>query len=227
MLVFLWLKSRLTRLLNCSIVRCSMPISENGPRDTDMKLSPSFPEIVMGEPSEYDYIPNNVVGDILGNKFYYGPSKRYVDGLYLARPTEQVADPNKAVAVGVLQVTEDICLDHFEGNPIMRGVDRAEAIAQTMLVYKHLRGEIPGTQVPLLTGLDQFTFEFPAVPGMTVNMPIISTLDGFTGYGRMLAGIRECARGEIRGQLMEQSVADRLMNVVRRRIPNPKFPFQG
>lgn len=76
-------------------------------------------------------------------------------------------------AVGYLTVCEEHCEGHFPGFPIMRGVDRLEMIAQTLLAIVALRDpDLSKNHVCYLAGFEKARFPNPAVLGDLVHSEV-------------------------------------------------------
>jgi len=97
----------------------------------DGENRPSGVEDSEGEQT-YRYVSTTEVTEAFEH-FRYGPSKRYVDAVYISEDGKQ--------AVGVLKVTEAHCEGHFEGETNITGVDQIEAFAQTYLVGQYALDE--------------------------------------------------------------------------------------
>lgn len=175
-----------------------------------------IPEIEPGEPGDYSLVSSDSVAQILGEEFHYGPSKRYVDAIYVHKELPQ--------AVGVLRVTDELCEGHFVGNPIMRGVDQAEAIAQTLLLLGKLKGNISDGQSPRLSVIDM-KYANPAVPGMVLNIVVSKGDKPMSGFGRIYNGARLISEGRIGGDVMDSELSQRLLDRARRQIQAPNFPL--
>lgn len=121
----------------------------------------------------------------------YGPSKRLVDSFYLS--------PDKQTGVGVLQVREEMCSDHFG---ILRGVDSVEAIAQTAILHRYKRGELADIK-PLFGGIHEAKFLGIATTGAVLNIVVQNsdaTAKGeFGSYGWVLRSKTVLTEGEIFG----------------------------
>lgn len=124
----------------------------------------------------------------------YGPSKRLVDSFYLS--------PDKQIGVGVLQVTEEMCTDHFG---ILRAVDSVEAIAQTAILHRHARGELTDIK-PLFGGIHDARFLNIATVGAVLNIVVQSSAAGegeFVSYGWVLRSRTVLTEGEIYGAMTD------------------------
>lgn len=121
-----------------------------------------------GEPSEYSFIPR---GEVAGALADVGISSELVmlDGIYVT--------PDAQRAVGVREVTEEDCRDHFVGNPILPGVHQAMMVHQTDLARRILTGEVDAASAPRLKALLNGSLSFPAIPGAKLNIFIDSTED--------------------------------------------------
>lgn len=120
----------------------------------------------------------------------YGPSKILVDSFYLS--------PDKQTGVGVLQVREEMCADHFG---ILRAIDSVEAIAQTAILHRHARGELTNIK-PLFGGIHDARFLNIATVGAVLNIVVQNSTaveGGFASYGWVLRSRTVLTGGEIYG----------------------------
>ena len=127
----------------------------------------------------------------------YGLSKMYVDSIY-------VCPPNGWLGVGVLTVKAEHCLDHFG---LFRGVDQAEAIAQTGILAAKFSNQIPKGQRPLLTKIEGFEYDFPVVEGAVLNLLVKmgnSYSGGLSIEGQVLVGKTVVADGIIEGKMADE-----------------------
>ena len=176
------------------------------------------------EEQKYRYVSTTEVRKAFEH-FGYGPSKRYVDALYISEDGKK--------AVGVLKVTEEQCKDHFEGQPVLRGVDQIEALGQTYLLSQYLQGRIPKNLGPLFAEVDKVHFKNPARPGAVLNMhveeiPTDKTSGNvFSARGRIMSG--EVLISEIEsfsGALLPIALLPRLMDRSARQQASTSSPFQ-
>lgn len=127
----------------------------------------------------------------------YGPSKMYVDSIY-------VCPPNGWLGVGVLTVKAEHCLDHFG---LLRGVDQAEAIAQTGILTAKFSNQILEGQRPLLTKIEGFEYDLPVVEGAVLNL-LVKMGNSYSGRlsieGQVLVGKTIVAGGIIEGQMGDE-----------------------
>ena len=79
--------------------------------------------------------------------------------------------PDSSKAVGVTRVSEELCEDHFVGNPVFRGFDEGEAIAQTLLLLMHFSGQISEGYTPRL-GKSTISPKWPVVPPVDLNIVV-------------------------------------------------------
>lgn len=157
-------------------------------------------ELLIGEslqnPKAYDAHSETEVRKALAD-LGYGPSKMYVDSLY-------VFPPNGWLAVGVLTVKAEHCLDHFG---LLRGVDQAEAIAQTGILAAKFSNQIPEGQRPLLTKIEGFEYDLPVVEGAVLNL-LVKLGNSFSGglsiEGQVLVGKTVVADGIIEGKMGDE-----------------------
>lgn len=183
------------------------------------QATPIVPPIEVGNIEEYRYISTAEVKAALEG-FGYGPKKRFVDAIYIN------ADSSKAV--GVLQVTEERCEDHFVGNPVFRGFDGGEAIAQTLLLLSHFSGEIAEGGTPRL-GQSTILSKWPVVPAVDLNILVAKSEDkSLGGYGVILCGETVVAEGIIGGSVIRKDLGDHIISRRKRIQANttPLFPMK-
>lgn len=187
----------------------------------DGENRPSGVEDSEGE-QKYRYVSTAEVADAFEH-FRYGPSKRYVDAVYVSADGKQ--------AVGVLKVTEAHCEGHFDGEPILRGVDQIEAFAQTYLLGQYALGRIPQELGPLFAEAHA-SFKNPVRPGAVLNMYVGQVDDQgsniFSAKGKTLSGDVVVSEMEISGAMLPIAILPRLIARSARQqasIP-PKFPIR-
>lgn len=188
-------------------------------REGEPQKSLSIPPIELGDKEQYKYIKKEEVTTAL-ERFGYGPKKRFVDALYIS--------PDNSKAVGVLRVTEELCEDHFVGNPVFRGFDEAEAMAQTLLLLNHFSGEIGEDYTPRLGQSTVFPI-WPVVPTVDLNIIVAKSEDNsLGGYGRILCGETVVAEGIVTGSVIPKHLGDRILDRRRRIQTNttPQFPIK-
>lgn len=172
----------------------------------------------------YRYIPTAEITKAFEH-FRYGPSKRYVDALYVSEDGKHV--------VGVLRVTEEHCEGHFDGEPILRGVDQIEAFAQTYLLGQYVLGRIPQELGPLFAEA-KASFKNPVKPGAILNMyaeqvDMDQSSNVFAARGRTLSGDVVISEMEISGAMLPTTLLPRLIARSARQqssVPS-KFPING
>lgn len=197
--------------------------------NVEQKGNPSPPDtkeqrkIELGDVKDYRYIPLEEVTAAL-KAFGYGPSKRRVDALYISK--------NGSKAVGVWRPTEEIFEGHFDGEPVLRGVEQAEAVGQTLLLKKYFAGEIPEGMSPRLTSVD-LAYRNAAVPGIDINIAVEEVSSGkpieLVGFGQVLAGKKVLSEGYISGVMLPIELSRRLLNRTKEQQANavPQFPLRG
>lgn len=124
----------------------------------------------------------------------YGPTKKLVDSFYLSA--------DRQTGVGVLQVTEEICKDHFG---ILRGVDSVEAIAQTAILFRNETGELANIK-PLFGGIHEARFLGVATVGAVLNIVVQNSPaeEGiFVAYGWVLRSRTVLTEGTIYGAVTD------------------------
>lgn len=135
----------------------------------------------------------------------FGPSKRLVDAMYVT------ADNQYGIAV--VRVDEERCKDHFIGNPVFRGNDQAEAMAQAILLLGIYSGKV-GLDEMVTLGETWVQFDRPAFPGIDLNIVVkIEDQDGILGYGEVYAGNRLLTAGFVRGNI---APSDRMGKILKR-----------
>jgi 3-hydroxymyristoyl/3-hydroxydecanoyl-(acyl carrier protein) dehydratase len=157
--------------------------------------------------SRFRYISPEEVTRVL-EQFGYGPEKRFVDALYVRTDGEG--------GVGVLEVTEKHCQDHFVDKPIFRGADQIEAAAQTLLLLGVYAQGVPEGYGPLFAGLRDTPFEKPVVPGAVLNIYVVlaenSSRNVFAGKAVIKSGEVEIAKIDgLSGAMLPLPVRDRLL----------------
>ena len=188
-------------------------------REMESEVSTFVPPIELGDRENYRYIPTAEVTSVL-EQFGYGPKKRFVHALYLS--------PDSSKAVGVTRVSEELCEDHFVGNPVFRGFDEGEAIAQTLLLLMHFSGQISEGYTPRL-GKSTISPKWPVVPPVDLNIVAERLEDNsFGGYGRILCGETVVAEGIINGSVIPRQTGDRILERRKRIQANstPLFPIR-
>lgn len=171
---------------------------------------------------KYRYVSTTEVRQAFEH-FGYGPTKRYVDALYVG----------DGQVVGVLKVTPEHCEGHFEGQPVLRGVDQIEALGQTYLLSQYVQGRIPENLGPLFAEVNKVHFKNPARPGAILNMyveeiPTDKTSDNvFSARGRIISG--EVLISEVEsfsGAMLPTALLPRLMDRSERQQASTPSPFQ-
>lgn len=167
------------------------------------------------KPSAYSSFSKDQVSRSL-SELGYGPSKKLVDSFYLYA--------HDLIGVGVLTVTHEHCLDHFQ---VFRGVDQVEAVAQTLILMYKFSGNLENNQRPLFKSIQGFEFDLPVVEGAVLNFLVRSIVsDEFKGEGQVLVGKEVIAGGIIQGAAITEEFVERYMER-RRRIQtrtSPLFP---
>lgn len=188
----------------------------------DRENKPSGVEDGEGE-QKYRYVSVAEVTEAFEH-FRYGPSKRYVDAVYVSEDGKH--------AVGVLRVTEAHCEGHFEGEPILRGVDQIEAFAQTYLLGQYALGRIPQELGPLFAEAHA-SFKNPVKPGAILNMYVEQVDAGqsgnvFSAKGKTLSGDVLISEMEISGAMLPTALLPRLIARSARQQAGtpPKFPIR-
>ena|SRR3989344_2876252 len=137
----------------------------------------------------FQYTPPEEITSFLTD-FGYGPTKKLIDAYYLS--------PDKSVGVGVLQVKEETCLDHFG---ILRGVDTIESIAQAYVLYLYKTG-IVSIGRPLFAGIENAEFGKIATPGAILNTVVQRTKSPegeFSAHGWVLRSRTLITEADISG----------------------------
>jgi hypothetical protein len=184
---------------------------------------PEYPKIELGAKEDYIYFSQRQVYPIL-LRFGYGENMRRVNTLYLSK------DKSKAVGVWCAIQEEG----HFIDNPVLRGVEQAEAIGQTLLVALVLANKIPEGKSVRLTSID---LDYPSTAIPPVDLDTVIMLGEFekdkraeiTGYGEVRCGENILSQGYVSGVLLDNKLAERLLEKTRRQQGNAitLFPFQG
>lgn len=114
----------------------------------------------MSEPGEYDH---RAITELLPHRYPF---------LLIDRVLELV-DGERLVALKNVTSNEPYFQGHFPGHPVMPGVLICEAVAQAgaLLAHKSTGGVASGSTL-FLTGVDQFRFRRPIVPGDQLRIQV-------------------------------------------------------
>jgi len=180
-----------------------------------------YPRIELGNPEDYNYFPAEQVSSVLAG-FGYGENMMRVHALYLHKSNSQ--------AVGVWCAIQEE--GHFIDKPVLRGVEQAEAIGQTLLVALVLANKIPEGRAIRLGSID-FDYPSAAIPPVDFNTIVLfgDSLKEreIIGYGEVRCGPNILSQGYISGTLLENRTSERLLERTRTQQANAVtiFPFQG
>jgi len=180
-----------------------------------------YPKIELGVPEDYDYFSAERVAGVLSG-FGYGENMMRVHALYLNKENSQ--------AVGVWRATQEE--GHFKDNPVLRGVEQTEAVAQTLLAALVLANKIPEGRAVRLGSID-FDYPSAAIPPLDLNTIVLfgDSLKEreIIGYGEVRCGSNILSQGYISGTLLENRTSERLLERTRTQQANAVtiFPFQG
>lgn len=181
-----------------------------------------YPKIELGNPEDYIYFSTERVSSVLAG-FGYGENMMRVHALYLHEDNSQ--------AVGVWHATQEE--GHFKDNPVLRGVEQAEAIAQTLLVALILANKVPEGKSVRLASID-LDYKNTAIPPVDLNTVVLLGEESGKGrnvisYGELFLGPNILSQGYVRGTIMETRTSERLLDTVRRQQANSVtlFPSQG
>lgn len=145
--------------------------------------------ITTEERAKYKHIPSKEVDQILSG-LGYGPTKMLVDRFYIS--------PDRTTGVGVLDVTEERCRDHYG---LFRGVDMIESMAQSYLLLYNLQGN-EGVGRPLFVGADEVRFnQISTIGGVLNTVAQLENCEEFGGYAWTLRGTFVVAQAIIRGRV--------------------------
>lgn len=179
-----------------------------------------YPKIELGDKEDYIYFSQEQVYSVLLG-FGYGENMMRVHALYLHK------DNSQAVGVWYAQQEEG----HFKGRPVLRGVEQAEAIAQTLLVALTLANKVPEGKTVRLTSVD-LDYRNTAIPPVDLNTVVLlgesEKEHEITGYGEVRCGERILTQGYVGGALLDNRLGERLLDRTRRQQENAitLFPFQ-
>lgn len=180
-----------------------------------------YPNIELGKPEDYRYVSQAEVAAAL-EAFGYGPSMRRVHALYLNQ------DGSQAVGVWLASQEEG----HFIGNPVLRGVEQAEAIGQTLLLALHFTGKIPPEMTPRLR-LINIEYRDGAIPPVGLNTVVQlgnpESPHQLIGFGQVRCGDTILTQGYVGGTLLPQTLGEKMLARIKRRQANAvtRFPLQG
>lgn len=149
----------------------------------------------------------------------FGSSKRLVDAMYISEDNQY--------GIAVVRVDEKRCEDHFIGNPIFRGHDQGEAIAQATLLLGIYSGDVSSDKIVTL-GETWVQFDRPAFPGTDLNIVVKREIEeGFLGYGEVYAGKQLLTAGYVRGNIAPRDKMGRILERLRREQAKvlPVFPM--
>lgn len=178
-----------------------------------MNETPRFTPEEIGQPGQYTYLPQEIVHAVL-EELGYGDSKMLVDAFYI--------NADGTLGVGVLQVTEGHCKDHFD--EIFRGVDQVEALAQAYVLLDRFRGDLPPGVLTVFDSIKGFEFIKPVLAGATLNIAVNQE-----GYGEVFIGRNLASRGTVVGRRIEAERLGPHVAAVRKQQDRskPLFPLQG
>lgn len=184
---------------------------------TPQREKRDYPKIELGNPEEYIYVPREQVQSVLVG-FGYGENMMRVHAMYLS--------PDGSHAVGVWQATQDN--GHFVGQPVLRGVEQTEAIAQTLLVAAVLTERVPEGTSPRLTWQDVEN-KSTAIPPVELNTVVLFCYSGnardLIGYGEVRLGNAILTQGYIGGVLLRQDLSERMLERIKRQQATAVNPF--
>lgn len=184
------------------------------PQDNNIGI----PRFEIGRLEDYKYFSPEQTDQLLTD-LGYGDSKKLVDAIYVHIDGQ--------LAVGVLKVTDKICEGHFESGHVMRGVDQMEAGGQVLLLLMQLSGKLSEGMTPRLTEMSNVRFLGAAIPGMVLNIAVLANPEvPIGGIVRITNGTNEISEGELKGTIIKQKVADRLLEMAGRGIQTPSFPIR-
>lgn len=180
-----------------------------------------YPTIELGNPEDYRYFSAEQVSSVLSG-FGYGENMMRVHALYL--------HDNHSQAVGVWRASQED--GHFKDNPVLRGVEQAEAVAQTLLVALVLANKVPEGKSVRLTSLD-LDYRNTAIPPVDLNTVVLIGASEkeheVAIYGEVRRGANILSQGYISGAILDVRLSERLLERTRRQQENAVnlFPFQG
>ncbi len=145
----------------------------------------------------------------------HGPKFRYISGVLSA--TEGVS------AFGYLNITDEHCADHFDGNPVFPGVLQAEALGQLGAYFAMLGN--PGEQGVMLTSV-QAEYLSPAFPGDVLTLDVIlaerrGNIFAGLGVARIEATSEATCVAMVSGLIAKSRVIDRIITGERQKRSLP------
>ena len=180
-----------------------------------------YPKVELGDIKDYRYFSAEQVSSVLSG-FGYGENMMRVHALYLHEDNSQ--------AVGVWRATQED--GHFKDNPVLRGVEQAEAVAQTLLAALVLASKVPQDKTVRLTSID-LDFRSTAIPPLDLNTIVLlghsEKEHEVISYGEVRSGPNILSQGYVSGAVIDTKLGERLLERTRRQQANAVtlFPFQG
>lgn len=180
-----------------------------------------YPKIELGYIEDYTYFSQEQVYSILSG-FGYGEKMRRVNAVYINK------DGLKAVGVWCAIQEEG----HFKDRPVLRGVEQAESIGQTLLVALVLGNKVPEGQSPRLTSVE-IDYRNAAIPPVDLNTVVLigesEKEHELVGYGEVRCGGNILSQAYVSGAILDNRLSERLLDRTARQQANAValFPFQG
>ncbi|OGH13254.1 MAG: hypothetical protein A2687_03880 [Candidatus Levybacteria bacterium RIFCSPHIGHO2_01_FULL_38_26] len=190
-------------------------------QDRSHREGQEYPNIEIGDPREYSYFSREQVSSVLSG-FGYGENMMRVHGLYL--------NTDRSISVGIWNATQEE--GHFIEKPVLRGVEQAESIAQTMLASLVLAERMPQGQSVRLTSID-VDYRNAAIPPIELNTIVLlnesENSRAVTCYGEVRCGDSMLSQGFVRGALLDRSISERLLERTARQQSGRTnlFTFKG
>lgn len=162
--------------------------AESPVRETSLLL-PEF-----GSPESFTYVSPEETFDIL-SQVGYGQNMMRADSFYYRASAEE------RVAVATYRIPAELCEGHFD---IHRGVEQVEGMAQATLLLARFTRPTDADVRPLFTGIRNYDFVAPAVPGMEINVLIKESKlpegsEQFQAEGEIVHGQQLLSYGIVRG----------------------------
>lgn len=179
-----------------------------------------YPKVELGNPGDYNYFSAEKVSSVFAG-FGYGENMMRVHALYLHKDGSQ--------AVGVWRATQEE--GHFKDNPVLRGTEQAEAVAQTLLVALVLANKVPEGKSVRLASID-LEYKNTAIPPVDLNTVVLlgesEKEHEVLSYGEVRRGANILSQGYVSGTILEIETSQRLLERTRRQQQNAValFPFQ-
>ena|SRR3989344_7737727 len=186
------------------------------------RRGPRF-KIEIGDPQDFTYYSKERVSGAL-DAFGFDNPHKMVDALGIS------TNPDTSMAVGVHEVTRERYKGHLKDNEILQGVLGLEAMAQTLILWKAMTGELNlDSQTTFFYQIKDTQFFHPVFAPAIVNVAVVqSQEDPNSYYGQVLLGSTVITEAIIKGAVMtkeQAAILKRRRQILQART-EPLYPFQ-